>query len=209
MHVFHDPGEGKGEPRLHPWGVSAHDPDAKFVDFLKCPDLIRTSLEDFIPYAHQPAIERFFELIEWMRGSETIWETTESKFWPISTHTNRFFAQYPLTCSGRLVFFCRNHSWQCRHATWLFENFLQRLVRRQPTSPNACVGAFMFPIQFLLLSGDGGQTAPECRALGVRCYGFGRNEDEAFKGFGLGVDAVRDSAQSLAEMMMVSGDVRP
>lgn len=208
MHAFHDAEEAKGESRPHPWKVSAHDPNAKFFDCLKRPDLVRTSLEDFIPYAHQPAIERFFEMVEWMCGPETLWETTESKFWPPSTHSNRFFSQYPITCSGRLVFFCRDHSWQCRHSAWAFDNLLKRLVQREPTPPNACVGVFMFPIQFLSLSEDCCQTAPECRALGVRCYGFGRNDDEVFNAFGFGVDAVRDCSQGLAEMILASGDVK-
>ncbi|MGI8481626.1 MAG: hypothetical protein ACR2MF_06130 [Chthoniobacterales bacterium] len=210
MHAFHDVEEGIGEPRPHPWAVSAHDPNAKFVDFLKCPDLVRTSLEDFIPYAHRPAVERFFQMVEWMRGPKTIWETTESCFWPPSSpHTNNFFSQYPIICSGRLVFFSRHHLWQCRHSEWAFNNLVAKLGKQQPTPPNACIGVFMFPISFRSLSTNGGQTARECKALGVRCYGFGINEDEAFSGFGLGVDAVQEAAKGIADMLILSGDLKP
>jgi hypothetical protein len=202
MNAFHDKKEGIGETRPHPWQRSLHDPNAKFADFLKRPDLVRTSLEDFVPYAAQPAIDRFFQLVEWMNGPDTLWETTESYLWPpLSPHTNQFFALYPVICSARLVFFNRNHLWQCRNAEWAFTDFLARLSKRQSPPPNACVGVFMLPTLFLSLSDDGGKTAPECKALGVRCYGFGSTENEAFDAVGVGVDAVREVAQDLAEMI--------
>jgi hypothetical protein len=206
MHAFHDQQEGVGEARTHPWQGSIHDPGAKFVDFLKQPELVRSSLEDFLPYAAQPAIDRFFGLVEWMNGPDAPWETTECYLWPAaSSHGNRLFAQYPIICSARLVFFNRNHQWQCRHGDFAFENLLARLQHREPVHPNACVGVFTVPTLFLSLSDDGGKTAPECKALGVRCYGFGITENAAFDALGLGVDAVRDVTQRTAEMMRLGG----
>jgi hypothetical protein len=202
MHAFHDAQEGVGEPRPHPWQGSLHDPNAKFVDFLKRPDLVRSSLEDFIPYASQPAIDRFFSLVEWMNGPDTVWETTESYLWPAAApHSNRFFANYPIICSVRLVFFNRNHLWQCRQAEWTFGQLLNGLQRREPVHPNACVGVFTVPTLFLSLSNDGGKSALECKAIGVRCYGFGTSESQAFDGVGLGVDAVREVAEGMTKMM--------
>lgn len=209
MHAYHDRREGIGEARRHPWTLSVHDPNARFADFRAQPHAVRTSLEDFAPYAHQPAVDRFYQLVEWMNGSDTIWETTESKFWPLSTHTNKFFSGYNVTCSGRLVFFCRDYRWQCRHSDWAFGNLLAQLVNRQPTVANSCVGVFAVTTLFSGLSDDGGQTAPECQALGVRCYGFGNSEDEAFDGFGAGVDGVRAITESLANMITVTADFQP
>ena len=57
------------------------------------------------------------------------------------------------------------------------------------------------PTLFVSLSTDGGKTAPECRALGVRCYGFGTGENQSFDAVGLGVDAVRKIAEDIAEMI--------
>lgn len=205
MHAFHDHQEGVGEARPHPWQGSLHDPRAKFTDFLAHPELVRSSLEDFIPYAAQPAIDRFFSLVEWMSGPDAPWETTESYLWPpAAPHSNRFFAQYKIICSARLVFFNRDHHWQCRHGDWAFQNLLARLQHREPVHPNSCVGVFTMPTLFVSLSDDGGKTAPECKALGVRCYGFGNSENEAFDGVGLGVDAVREVTQGMAEMMKLS-----
>ena len=208
MHAFHDAEEGIGEPRPHPWQGSAYDPNARFVDFLRYPELIRTSLEDFLPYSDRPAIERFFQLLEWMQSPSTIWETTESKFWPVSTQSNRSFAQYRLICSGRLVFFCRDYLWQCKNSHWAFTQLLKRLKDYAPVAANACVGVFTVPTLFVSLSEDGGVTAPECKALGIRCYGFGNSEDEAFDGFGAGVDAVRSCIENMAEMIIASGDLK-
>jgi len=205
IHVFHDAEEGVGEPRPHPWQGSIHDPNAKFVDFLKRPDLVRISLEDFLPYAAQPAIDRFFRLVEWMNGPGTIWETTESYLWPpASPHTNRVFSQYPVICSARMVFFTRDHLWQCRNADWAFRNLLDRLRNRKPTPPNACIGVFTVPTLFASLSTDGGKTAPECKALGARCYGFGNTDNEAFDSVGLEVDALREVVERMAEMISLA-----
>lgn len=202
MRAFHDAEEGRGEPRTHPWQGSLRDPNAKFIDFLEHPELVRTSLEDFVPYAAQPAIDRFFSLIEWMSCPNNIWETTESYLWPpASPHKNQFFKQYPIICSARLAFFNREHSWQCRHAMWAFESLLAGLQRRQPTPPNACVGVFTLPTLFLSLSDDGGASAPECKALGVRCYGFGTTNDNAFDAIGLGIDAVREVTEGMAKLI--------
>ncbi|PZR74082.1 MAG: hypothetical protein DLM73_08970 [Chthoniobacterales bacterium] len=205
MRAFHDKAEGEiGAARMHPWGGSLHDPNAKFVDFLKRPDLVRSSLEDFIPYAAVPAIDRFFSLIEWMNGADTVWETTESYLWPpAAPQSNRSFAQYRIVCSARLVFFHRDHLWQLRHGDWAFTSLLRRLERREPVVPNACVGVFIAPTLFVSLSEDGGRTAPEAKVLGVRCYGFGNSEKEAFEGVGFGVDAVRSLTADMAEFMRV------
>jgi len=178
-----------------------------FVDFLKHPELIRTSLEDFIPFKNQLAVERFFELVEWMLNDDSPWETTESKFWSPVRNTGPAFPDYSVICSGRLVFFCRNHLWQSRHSDWLFSRLLEGLLRHKPVVPNACVGVFTVPTLFVSLSQDQGKTAPLCAALGVRCYGFGNTEDEAFDGFGSGVDAVRTCTQQIGEMLIASGDL--
>ena len=137
-----------------------------------------------------------------MNGPNTVWETTESYLWPRPRRTRiDFFADYPIICSVRLVFFNRNHLWQCRQADWAFGRLLNGLQRREPVQPNACVGVFTVPTLFLSLSNDGGKSAPECKAVGVRCYGFGTSKNQAFEGVGWGADAVREVAEGMVEMM--------
>jgi hypothetical protein len=71
------------------------------------------------------------------------------------------------------------------------------------------VGVFTFPTLFLALSDDGGLTAPECRALGVRFYGFGDTDNEAFDGFGVGVQAVQDVTKRIGDLIMLRNGVKP
>ena len=202
MHAFHDVQEGIGEPRTHPWTSSLYDPTARFTDFRKHPELVETSLEDFIPYARFPGTQKFYELIRLLNRSESIWETTEAKFWPPSIHTNGFFSKYGLICSGRFVFFCRDYRWQCNHAEQFFPVLLQNLQRLEPTAPNACVGVFLMPTIFAAISEE--DAPPFCQAFGVRCYGFGNGEDEVFRGFGIGVDSVRLVTDQLERLIELS-----
>jgi len=204
MRAFHDEQEGKGEPRTHPWKGSIFDPSAKFIDCLKEPELIRPGLEDFAPYVEQPAIERFFRLIELMCSANNIWETTESYLWPpVSPHSKPVLLAILAHLFCAACVFNRVHAWQCRYGHWAFENLLAGLQQREPTPPNACVGVFTVPTLFLSLAGDG-KPAPVCKALGIRCYGFGANDDEAFDAVGLGVDAVREVTHGMAKMIETS-----
>ncbi len=207
MHAFLDPKEGGTEPRSHPWDHSLTDPRAKYADFLKEPHRIRTDLEDFVPYAHFGGIEQFYQLLEWMNGRSTIWETTECFFRPPAKHTNNFFAHYALMCSGRIVFFCRDHQTQRRLHAWIRGRVLHMLVARKPDVPNACVAVFEFPVQFTEF-GDG-QTAPVDLAVGTRFFGFGNTDEESFDGFGAAADGVRGVLGEIAEMLIISEGPKP
>jgi hypothetical protein len=94
--------------------------------------------------------------------------------------------------------------WQCTHSEWLFNHLLSDLLQYKPIAPDACVGVFTLPTLFLSLSDDNGRTVPVCSAIGVRCYGFGNTDDEAFGGFGCGVDAVMTCTRRLGEMVLAA-----
>jgi hypothetical protein len=68
------------EPRSHPWSAARTNSTYRYYDFTTSPALIRTSLEDFLPWAQHPAIERFFVLLEWLNGSTSLLESNDCEF---------------------------------------------------------------------------------------------------------------------------------
>ncbi len=63
--------------RAHPWSTLASDKALRYLDFKTSPGLIRTALEDFLPFAHYPAVERFYGLVEWLNSTASSVETND------------------------------------------------------------------------------------------------------------------------------------
>lgn len=66
--------------RTHPWTFAEHNPSWRYVDFRREPEKIETSLEDFRPWAQFPATQRFYELIRWLNGPDSLFETNDCAF---------------------------------------------------------------------------------------------------------------------------------
>lgn len=73
-------GESTVLARSHPWSTSASDEALRYLDFKTSPALIRPTLEDFLPFAHYPAIERFYGLVEWLNSAASCGETNDCAF---------------------------------------------------------------------------------------------------------------------------------
>jgi hypothetical protein len=63
--------------RQHPWTESSRDPGARFVDFKAEPHLIESTLSDFNRFRQFPAIPRFFDMMRWLNGPHSIFETND------------------------------------------------------------------------------------------------------------------------------------
>ncbi len=90
------------EPRSHPWTGSAASPEHRFLDLRAEPSQIRTSLEDFVPWSHYPAIDAFYTLLEWLNAPASTLESNDCAF--TGPHANDA-ASFPkaLQCSGRVI----------------------------------------------------------------------------------------------------------
>ena len=92
-----------GCTRGHPWRGSQYSDEVEYYDFKKNPELIRTSLEDFKPYADQAATNRFYELLEWLNGPDSFLETNDYAFRGPAPNENPKMA-YPLECHAKVAF---------------------------------------------------------------------------------------------------------
>ncbi len=110
-------------PREHPWTVSEAVPDGRFWDFKTSPEQIPLVLEDFKPWSHYPAILGFYDLLRWLNGSDSIFETNDCGLRPPrpDSETPEFlrhlFANDPIVVHGRLTLLFRDLAWNVSEPT--------------------------------------------------------------------------------------------
>jgi hypothetical protein len=66
--------------RSHPWIDGESDPAHRYYDFRTSPERIRSSLEDMQEWSAYPATETFYRLLEWLNGSESVFESNDCAF---------------------------------------------------------------------------------------------------------------------------------
>jgi hypothetical protein len=92
--------------RSHPWTVATLDPTSRYRDLRANPALIRTSLEDFVPWSEWPAIETFYGLLEWLNGAESTLESNDCAFEGPGANPTRDVPK-ALEATGRLMILWR------------------------------------------------------------------------------------------------------
>jgi hypothetical protein len=107
MYSFYG-GIEKQPGRHHPWTVSAQDPQFKYHDFKESPELIREVLEDFKPWERYQAIQLFYEMLEWLNGPESIFETSDCRLAGILPNTQKDNWNKELASHGALVILFRD-----------------------------------------------------------------------------------------------------
>lgn len=94
--------------RSHPWSGSATDPRAQYLDLRASPALVRTALEDFVPWSAEPAVQRFYTLLEWINGASLLLESNDCSFSPPERDANATTSSQAFECSGRLMILFRD-----------------------------------------------------------------------------------------------------
>lgn len=117
-----------GSTRMHPWTTAESDESERYYDFIEHPELIETSLEDFVPYDRYPAIRTFYRLLRWLNGADSVFESNDcalaNRIEPNNDKNTPLIAQQTSRISGRLIFFFREHALNAdEEATrWLWTN---------------------------------------------------------------------------------------
>jgi hypothetical protein len=93
--------------RVHPWTIADNNPSYQYYDFKDNPELIRTVLEDFISWNKWPAIETFYQVIEWINSNDSVLESNDCAFNGPGQNTDNGFPKL-LQCSGRMMILYRN-----------------------------------------------------------------------------------------------------
>jgi len=142
-------GEVAGLVRSHPWSDSA---SAHYLDLRADPALIRRELEDFVPWAHYPAIERFYRLLAWINGAASRLESTDCAFSP-PQRNERPDIVAELECSGRVVILFRDlaRNLDPEALPALARALHVALARIDPTLELGVLGTTIAPVRFRAL----------------------------------------------------------
>lgn len=153
MKVFEHNNTGSFPSRSHPWIGSASDPEDQYCNFREKPELIRSSIEDMQKWSAYAAAETFYRLLEWLNGSESVFESNDCAFNGASTNTSVQCAK-PLECSGRLMILYRdleiNRSQE--EILWLTNAAAHGLRNTDPSFEWGAIGATIMPVRFTALS---------------------------------------------------------
>jgi hypothetical protein len=163
------------EARSHPWTDARASADYRYYDLKAEPSRIRTSLEDFVPWAHYPAIDALYTLIEWLNGEASILESNDCAF--TGPHANDLpaFAQ-PLQCSGRIMVLYRALAENvARHRIESLKDRLHhRLGALDPDLAWGMIGTTIVPVRYVALPSD----AQGGHQLMISFWAWGSSEKE-------------------------------
>jgi hypothetical protein len=135
MIVYYDRQREYADGRLHPYGADAHGQRA-FVDFMAHPEKISTSLEDFLPFSDQTAIQTFYQMLAHLNGAGSHLETVDCAFRGPGKH-NDPNSNLALSTDGRLFLMYRDVRINCskEHYKWLCGKLMHELKLTDPDFP--------------------------------------------------------------------------
>jgi hypothetical protein len=115
--LFVDYDREKPPGRDHPWTFAVANPEEKYVDFKSHPDQIPLALPDFRPWSHYPAIQRFYSLLTWLNGTDSIFESNDCGLRPPRQDNappapiKHAFKSDPIVMHARLTIIFRDLAW--------------------------------------------------------------------------------------------------
>ena len=168
-------------PRSHPWSDTPSS-GARYFDLTATPEHIRTSLEDFKPWAHYAAIEAFYKLLENLNRKGSALESNDCAFEGPHRNENRAVPK-ALECSGRLMVLFRAlaRNTEKGQVLWMKNELHRALVPLDPNFQSGVVGTTLVPVRYLPLpKQDGGQLGEQ---LMISFWAWGNSELENMQNF--------------------------
>jgi hypothetical protein len=97
-----------GPVRVHPYEKSDYDANVQYYDFGRYPELIRLKLEDFKAWGKYPAVDAFYQLLEWIRSDLSVFESNDCALQGPAQNTLTKASSKKFNCAGRLMIFYRS-----------------------------------------------------------------------------------------------------
>jgi hypothetical protein len=143
------------ESRSHPWVDAIGDTTCRYYDLTASPALIRTSLEDLLPWRHYAAIEDFYVLLERLNHARSPLESNDCLFTGPAKNDNAQVAK-ALQCSGRVMVLFRSLEQNIvgSRVEWLKDQLHLALEALDPKFSCGVVGTSIMPVRYLAVEGD-------------------------------------------------------
>ena len=94
--------------RTQPYTTSNHRSPGKYYDLRAEPEKIRTHLEEFFPYSEYKSVQEFYDLLEWLNGEDSMYETTDCRLEELEKNKQRNLADSDFVRSGAMAWHFRN-----------------------------------------------------------------------------------------------------
>ncbi len=192
MIVYYDKSRVYIHPRLFPYDAAAADQKG-YIDFTENPDLIESSLEDFLPICHTPAGQTFYAMLRWINGPLSLLQTCDSALRLPQPHQDNN-SPLKLCTHGRLYILYRNLQLNSspKHADWLCSSTMHLLSGIDPafTQKEGVVGfTKTICLQTAISRGtwneQGFEAATNDPGFGHHCmlsfWAYGNSEEVAFR----------------------------
>jgi len=167
--------------RSHPWTTMQTDDKSIYMDFKQHPNLIRTSIEDLIPYKKQDFVEQFYTLIEWINSRNSLLESNDCTFNSVEDNPD---PQYPFAkkCSARLMILFRHLPENCQEKSinWLLEQLQNLIATSKPKFKAGAIGLSLSPTCYLAL-GDKPDTGGMGYQVTLNFFAYGKNERRCYE----------------------------
>jgi hypothetical protein len=184
-----------GQRRSHPWSPSTADLGHRYHDFRSTPELIPTVLEDFRPWDDHAAIRSFYELLAWINGPRSPFESNDCAFSGPDENSDDGFRK-KIQCSGRLGLLFRDLRLNTSAPAMirLIEGIHIRLRALDPDFAWGAVGTTLLRVDYLDL--------PEGSAKGSQVllsfWAWGDDETEVFENLARVISALRQALGSFS-----------
>ncbi len=140
------------EPRSHPWTDAVTSAAFRYYDLRATPSLIRTALEDFVPFGDHAAVTRFYALLEWLNGDDSPFESSDCAF--TAPHANGTADRArAFECSGRIIVLFRDLPLNASppDVAWLTGALHRDLSERDALFELGVIGTTRVPARYLAL----------------------------------------------------------
>jgi hypothetical protein len=198
-------GEVLSLARSHPWTDAVASSAFRYYDLKSSPALIRTSLEDFLPWSRYPAVERFYALLEWLNGATSPLESNDCEFTAPHPNGNPRFRK-SLECSGRVMVLFRDlrRNLSPHDLPALTEALHHALAPADPRFEFGVVGTTLVPVRYVTLPG------PEDARLGSQLmlsfWAWGDTETECMANL---CRLTENLSRALRDVAKQDGTARP
>ncbi|MFT5806022.1 MAG: hypothetical protein ACI9LG_000266 [Moritella dasanensis] len=182
------------------------DESSVYMDFKLQPELIRSALEDLLPFQQWEFVEQFYRLIEWVNGASSLLESNDCVFNAVEDNSDQ---QYPYAkkCSGRLMILFRDIPENCQDKSldWLMNNIQSMASSMKADFKGGAIGLSKSPTCYLAL-GDKPDSGGMGYQVTLNFFAYGEDEQACYANL-KDVLAITQKALLRVNMRIKNGEI--
>lgn len=153
-----------------------------YIDFKANPQLIRSSLEDLALFTGERFAEKFYSLLEWLNGPQSLLESNDCAFRGGMDNTTDEQFPHERKCQGRLMILFRDIAENCqpRSIEWLMNQLMDSIQSINPVFRAGAIGFSRMKTIYMEL-GDRPRTGGKGEQLMVSFYAYGKNDRRCYE----------------------------